>query len=104
MSGNWVLAAQLDDFDDDRVAFKTEGFHIGLFRVDGAIYALDNICTHGNAMLTDGEFDGCLIECPLHAGLVDLRDGRACGTPITRDTRRYEVRVDGDAVYVELPA
>jgi naphthalene 1,2-dioxygenase system ferredoxin subunit len=81
---------------------ELDGLKIGLFRVNGEIHALDDICTHGQALLSDGEIDGYEIECPLHAGLVDVRTGRATEAPVTRDTRHHETRVDGDLLYVRL--
>lgn len=83
---------------------ELDGLKIGLFRVNGEIHALDDICTHGQALLSDGECDGYEIECPLHAGLVDVRTGRATEAPITRDTRHHETRVEGDVLHVRLQA
>ena len=46
------------------LAVEVAGRTIGLFNVDGAIYAIDNICTHDNAPLTEGVVtDGCVV-CP----------------------------------------
>ncbi|REE07358.1 naphthalene 1,2-dioxygenase system ferredoxin subunit [Paraburkholderia sp. BL27I4N3] len=81
---------------------ELEGVRIGLFRVDGEVHALDDICTHGAALLSDGEFEGHEIECPLHAGLVDVRTGQARSAPITRDTRRHETKIERDELFVRL--
>ena len=75
---------------------------IGMFFVAGEVYAIDNLCTHGNACLTDGALEGHLVECPLHAGLVDLRSGKAVGAPITRDSRTYPVKVEQGEVFVAI--
>ncbi len=72
------------------------------FLVGGTPYAINNICTHGNACLTDGEIDGFLIECPLHAGLFDLRSGRACSAPAVRHTQTYPVKVEDGQVFVGI--
>jgi nitrite reductase/ring-hydroxylating ferredoxin subunit len=80
-----------------------DGHRIGLFKVDEDIYAMDDICTHGNALLSDGEMDGHGIECPLHAGLFDVRDGRAMCAPLTRDARCHAVKVEAGVVYVAAP-
>lgn len=80
-----------------------DGHRIGLFKVDDDIYALDDICTHGNALLSDGEMDGHGIECPLHAGLFDVRNGRAMCAPLTRNARCHAVKVDAGVVYVATP-
>jgi len=83
-------------------ALKVRGHPVGLFRVEGEILAVDNICTHGNAQLTDGEVEDGQVECPLHAGVFDLRSGKALGAPLTRDLRSHAVRSQGDAVFLQL--
>jgi nitrite reductase/ring-hydroxylating ferredoxin subunit len=103
MSARWVDAGALADFDAGRRALQVDGLHIGIFVVGAEAFALDDICTHGNARLSDGDIDGCMIECPLHAGLVDLRTGKAAGAPIIRDTRTYPTKVVDGRVLVELP-
>ncbi|WP_053572803.1 non-heme iron oxygenase ferredoxin subunit [Caballeronia cordobensis] len=102
----WYFIGEIDAVFDERMCkgIELEGVKIGLFRVDGEIHALDDICTHGAALLTDGEFEGHEVECPLHAGLVDVRTGRALEAPITRDTRHHETRTEADVLYVRLRA
>ncbi|MGF6508487.1 non-heme iron oxygenase ferredoxin subunit [Paraburkholderia sp. 32] len=100
----WHLVGELDRcFDgNDCLGVTIDTVKVGLFRVAGEIHALDDICTHGNALLSEGLLDGHEIECPLHAGLVDVRTGKGTTAPIVRDTRRHEVRIDGGNLYVRL--
>jgi naphthalene 1,2-dioxygenase system ferredoxin subunit len=100
----WRLVGALDACFDgkDCLGVTIDSVKVGLFRIDGEIHALDDICTHGNALLSDGFLDGHEIECPLHAGLVDVRTGKGTTAPITRDTRRHEVRIDDGKLYVRL--
>lgn len=88
--------------DNDCLGVTIGAVKVGLFRVDGEIHALDDICTHGNALLSEGFLDGHEIECPLHAGLVDVRTGKGVSAPIVRDTRRHEVRIDDGQLHVRL--
>ena len=71
-----------------------------LANVDGAFYALRDVCGHRNAPLSRGKLIGCLIECPLHFAQFDIRTGKLIDGPISADVPVYEVRVDGDTVYV----
>jgi naphthalene 1,2-dioxygenase ferredoxin component len=100
----WHLVGALDRCFDGNDCFGVtiDSVKVGLFRVEGEIHALDDICTHGNALLSEGFLDGHEIECPLHAGLVDVRTGKGTTAPIVRDTRRHEVRIDGGNLYVRL--
>jgi len=85
-----------------RLAVEVNELRIGVFLVDGTLYAINNLCTHGNACLTDGELDGCLIECPLHAGLFDLRSGKACGAPAVKHAQTYPVTIEDGHVLVQI--
>lgn len=79
-----------------------EGIKVGVFRVAGDLFALDDICTHGAALLSDGFLEGHEVECPLHAGLVDVRTGKPCSSPITRAARCHDVRVEDGRIYVRI--
>ena len=99
----WVLAIDRANLAaDSGCAANVMGQAIALFECDGAIYAIDNWCTHGHARLSDGFFDGEMVECPLHQGLFDVRTGRAMGSPATVNLRTHEVRVVDGQVFVRL--
>jgi len=74
---------------------------LAVFRVDGALYAVDDTCTHQDASLADGYLEGCFIECPLHASTFDLRTGRPSGPPATRAVRTHAVIVLDGTIFVE---
>jgi nitrite reductase/ring-hydroxylating ferredoxin subunit len=78
------------------------GCDVALCNLRGEFFAIDNVCTHAFALLTDGYFEGDLLECPLHGGRFDVRSGRAGGGIVTEDVRRYAVRVEGDDVLLSL--
>ena len=75
---------------------------IALYNVDGEIYATDNTCTHAFAMLTDGFFDGDIIECPLHGGCFKVQTGEGQGAPVTENIKTYPVRIVDDAIEVQV--
>ena len=56
---------------------------------NGALFAMDGICTHGNNHLADGVIIGGTIECPKHNGRFHLADGSPARTPICRGLRTY---------------
>jgi nitrite reductase/ring-hydroxylating ferredoxin subunit len=72
-----------------------------LANVDGAFYAISDVCGHRNAPLSRGKLHGYLIECPLHFAQFDVRTGELVNGPIATPVPVYEVRVDGDTVYVK---
>lgn len=99
----WVDASAVDDVpDDDVAAVAVEGRDIALYKVNGEVYATDNTCTHGQARLCDGFLEGHEIECPLHQGRFDVRNGQATCAPVTEALRCYPVRVVGGRVLLKL--
>ena len=69
--------------------------------VGGSFYALRDVCGHAGAPLSTGELAGYVIECPLHYACFDVRTGKLLSGPVSGDVPTYQVRVDGDTVYVK---
>lgn len=100
---NWIDAMAVDQLPtDDVVGVDVAGKDIAIYRVEGAIYATDNLCTHGQARLCDGFLEGHEIECPLHQGKFDVRNGKPLCEPVTEALRSYAVRIEGPRVLVRI--
>jgi 3-phenylpropionate/trans-cinnamate dioxygenase ferredoxin component len=95
-------AADADVTEDQPVAVKIEGKEIGLFRVEGKVYAIEDICPHAYALLSSGFVDGDTVECPLHQATFHIPTGKCTAAPADRDLATYPVKVDGDALYVQI--
>jgi len=65
-------------------------------------YAIDDECSHAAIPLSEGEVEGCEIECWLHGSRFDLRTGKPTGLPATEPVAIYPVKVDGDDVLVDV--
>jgi naphthalene 1,2-dioxygenase system ferredoxin subunit len=103
MSATWIELTAVDAIPEyDVIGIDAEGKSFALYQVDGEIYATDNICTHGNARLCDGFLEGHEIECPLHQGKFDIRNGKAMCAPLTEDVKIYPVKIEGTRVFVEV--
>ena len=98
------VGPSIDVPDGGMIAVEIEGAKIAIYRVDGELFATDNICSHAFAVLTDGWLDGDEIECPLHGGRFNVRTGKALTSPVECDIRTFPVRDVDDAVHVLLPA
>lgn len=100
---NWVDAIALDAVPgDDVIGLDVLGRDIALYAVGGALHATDNRCTHGAARLCDGFLEGHVIECPLHQGRFDVRDGQPLGEPLEAPLRTYPVRIERGRVQIGL--
>jgi naphthalene 1,2-dioxygenase system ferredoxin subunit len=103
MTKQWIKVIDLAAVPGaDVVAVEAAGQELAIYGVDGAIYATDNICTHGRARLCDGFLEGHEIECPLHQGRFDVRTGKALCEPLAADIRTYPIRIEDGSVFVEI--
>jgi len=71
------LLASSDLKEGDRTVVRAEGRELAIARVNGVVYAIDNVCPHRNGELGRGDLQGYHLYCPLHAWSFDLRDGKA---------------------------
>jgi len=102
-TSNWVDALSADELPaDDVLGFEVAGRDIAIYTVGSEVYATDNLCTHGHARLCDGFLDGHEIECPVHQGKFDVRDGQPTCAPVTVALRRYPVKVEGGRVLLQF--
>ena len=98
----FVAVARVSELAAGEMKFAAvDGQRIVLANVEGRFYALRDVCGHRNAPLSRGRLVGHLIECPLHFALFDLRTGKLVDGPISTDVPAYEVRVEGETVYVK---
>ena len=103
MSSEWIGAAdETELWDGAGISVLVQGRDIALFRIGDAVYATDNLCTHGHARLCDGFIEGHEIECPLHQGRFDLRSGQPTCAPATEAIKTYPVRIEGGRVFLSI--
>ncbi len=84
-------------------SFVVEGLGLLLCMAEGRPYVIRDECPHVQVSLKGGAIRGTVIECPLHGGQMDLRDGAPVAMPIRRPGTCYAVRRDGDAWQVAIP-
>ena len=88
--------------DPGKAVYEVGDRLIGVFHVDGSVWALDDVCTHDGGPLAEGELDDHTIRCPRHGAKFDIRTGKALTMPATRPTVAHEVRVIDDEVHIRL--
>ena len=77
---------------------------VAVVRVGDEVFAIEDVCSHAEVPLSDGEISGCTIECELHGSRFDLRTGKPTGPPAIRPVPVFPTSVvDGD-VYADLSA
>jgi nitrite reductase/ring-hydroxylating ferredoxin subunit len=73
-----------------------------LCRSRDGVHALDDLCTHAEARMSEGKLRGTRLACPLHGAAFDVRDGRVLTGPATRPLQTHPLRVVAGKVEVAL--
>ena len=81
---------------------EIDGRKIALFNIDGAFYAIDDTCTHRGGPLSGGELHANQITCPWHGAVFDVTTGGVLRPPAPAGVLRYNVRVEGGDIEVEI--
>ncbi|YAL81891.1 non-heme iron oxygenase ferredoxin subunit [Dermacoccaceae bacterium W4C1] len=85
----------------EAVAAEVGGRTLAIVRTeDGVVHAVDDTCSHAAVSLSEGEVDGCEIECWLHGSAFDLTTGKPSALPATKPIGVYPVRIEGDQVFI----
>ena len=87
---------------DAPVATTVDDVAVAVVLHEGDVYAIHDECSHQAVPLSEGEVDGCEIECWLHGSRFDLVTGRPTGLPATQPVPVYPVKIDGDDVLVSV--
>ncbi len=98
---DWVRVATVSELepgtfrvvDDDDVM-------IAVFNIDGAFYAIEDVCTHDYETLTGGPVNGCEITCPRHGARFNIKTGEALCAPAYEPVSTFPVRVEDGVVQV----
>lgn len=102
---NFVTVAKTSDLEPGQMMYVEVGDEpVCLINLNGEYHAINDICTHQEASLSEGSMEGDEIECPLHGGTFNIRTGEPVTFPVVTAVETYEVRVIGDEVRVSNTA
>lgn len=93
--------AEVPDVGGLRVVL--DGIPVAVVRdEDGDLHAIGDTCSHAEVSLSEGEVEGCTIECWLHGSQFDLRTGEPTSLPAILPVPVYPLTIDGDDVLVDV--
>ena len=104
--GEWQDVAARDQLDADfPLGVEVNGQSIGIYLVDGQVHAIEDICPHAEAMLSQGFVENGVVECPLHGAQFEIATGKCLNEIGERDIRCFPVKVENGRVVIQiLPA
>jgi len=74
---------------------------IALFKYNDNYYAIKNSCAHQGYPLAEGNLKDCMVECPLHGWVYDIRNGNCLSLP-NKKILTYELRKKNNSIEVYL--
>ena len=88
------------------ISVEVDGIDIAVVHADDdQFYALRDECSHASVALSEGEIDGCTLECWLHGSRFDMRTGEPTGLPATEPVAAFPVEIrDGDIYVSSIPS
>lgn len=99
--GTWRKVARADEVTDETpLAVMVGNKEIGIYRVNGVLRAIEDVCPHEYALLTEGFVDGETVECCMHGAVFNIRTGACLKEPGGRDLVTYAVRQTGDDIEI----
>jgi len=101
--GTFVKAARTDEIGPGQgKAVDVAGKRIAVFNVGGTYYAIDDSCTHRGGPLSEGILEGNEVICPWHGAIFDVNSGAVLGAPAPKGVQKYNVRVSGAEIEIEV--
>jgi 3-phenylpropionate/trans-cinnamate dioxygenase ferredoxin subunit len=99
----FVKVAKADEIVSGQARLvDVKGKQIAVFNINGDFFAIDNMCTHEEASLAEGETSGHEVTCPMHGAKFDVRTGEVLAPPAYDDVACYAVRVMGADIEVDV--
>jgi len=100
---NFIAVAKTTDLKPGQMkSYPVDGKRVLVANWQGTFFATQDLCTHDNGTLSDGELVDGDIECPRHGGRFDLKTGAVTALPPMFPIKTYAVQVEGDDIRVNV--
>ena len=87
---------------DEALAVVAGEWDVAIARNGDEFFAIQDVCSHAEVALSEGEVTDCTIECWMHGSRFDLRTGKPTGLPATEPVATFPIEVRGDDIYVDV--
>jgi 3-phenylpropionate/trans-cinnamate dioxygenase ferredoxin subunit len=96
-----MIELKLSDLQENTpVKVELNGKDLCVVRQGSEVFAIDDICSHAEASLSEGDVTPGKIECWLHGAEFDLRSGEALTPPAIAPVTTYSVTIEGESVKI----
>ena len=100
----WLEVCNLSEIEEDKAKiFTVNNERVAIFKYEGKLSAIHNVCKHQGGPLGEGKIiDGC-ITCPWH-GYQYLPSNGQSPPPFEEKVATYELKLVGEIVYINPKA
>lgn len=97
----WVDVGAADEIPDGEVkTYVVDGRRIAVARANEQLYAVQDLCTHDDGPLGEGELEGFSIVCPRHGAKFDVRTGAVVAMPAISPIESFPVMEKDGRIHV----
>ncbi len=91
---DWIdVMAESALAEGGHVLVDVDGYDVAIFKLDGELYAIEDVCSHDGAEIASGELQGDEIVCPRHGARFCIKTGQVKCAPAYEDVATFPVRV-----------
>jgi apoptosis-inducing factor 3 len=99
-----TIVAQVNELADGKMKEVAIGeIKVLLTRIKGKFHAIGGTCTHYGGHLAEGALCGERVYCPWHQSAFNVISGDLEEVPGLDAVPRFEVRIDGENVILQMP-
>ena len=99
---NWIKVGTTDQFKGKVMVHRGGSKPIAIFRLKDGYFAIEDVCSHEEASLSEGEIDNSKVECPLHGAIFDIKTGKNLTLPAVLPVKSYQVKIENGDIFLEM--
>lgn len=103
-SYEYLEVAYVDDLPEgQRLFIDIDDLSLVIFNIGATYFAIENVCSHDDGPIGEGELINYEIHCPRHGAAFDVRDGKVQSLPAVTDITAYPTLVQNGRLFIGLP-
>jgi 3-phenylpropionate/trans-cinnamate dioxygenase ferredoxin subunit len=98
---DWVDVVDANSLAEGKnIVINVDGTDIAVFNIEGAFYAIEDVCSHDGAEIASGTLEGDEIICPRHGARFCVKTGAVKAPPAYENIAIFPLRIENGKVQV----
>jgi 3-phenylpropionate/trans-cinnamate dioxygenase ferredoxin subunit len=98
---DWVDVVDANSLAEGKnIVINVDGTDIAVFNIEGAFYAIEDVCSHDGAEIASGTLEGDEIICPRHGARFCVKTGEVKAPPAYENITCFPLRIENGKVQV----